>query len=604
MNWHLVRTFLVIAILAPLVWGLFLLLGSRGIQPIAGAALVTSGKLCHDRECLSGEPLALPYFSKAERVAGLTSQTLEFRVDNPTASGEVQTIYLPKFADDIAISVNGTWLRQSQDFENHWNKPLMLPIPASLLHEGEDRIILTLTGPAQQKLELQPFFVGPKTALATAFAIRQASTASIAQFGLGLMAVLTVVFVIIWLARRGDAIYFYLAASCVAAAMICIQYGFDTSGLPYRLWTIVWGYSTPVYVLLIAKIVATHLRIDLGRAEWVSLLLIGLMVTIAFLVPAGWVHSFVMNSNLLTAVGATLTSAWFWLHRHRANPVDFLVMFGSMSIALLFGYNVLYMLLAAEPGLSVNLYQFMPLVMTGMCLWLIISRLLTSLKDLEALAQVQQDAIAAKSHELEESYRQLAAIQQRKAIGDERQRIMLDLHDGLGGHLVNALAYMENKGVEDATLRRALEDALRDLALMLDSLETEDSISTLLGMLRTRLEALLENHGIEFEWRILEEPKLTHPGPSQNLNLLRIVQEAITNVVKHAHATRITISSDPSSVIIRDNGKGFDLAALQDRRGGHGIIGMRRRARQIGADLQLSSSSAGTEIRLVWPDVL
>lgn len=185
------------------------------------------------------------------------------------------------------------------------------------------------------------------------------------------------------------------------------------------------------------------------------------------------------------------------------------------------------------------------------------------------------------------------------AVDDERQRIMLDLHDGIGGQLVNTLAYMENRDVGDETLRTALEDALRDLALMLDSLENDDSINTLLGMLRTRLETLLEANDLKFDWQIGEEPVLPQSGISQNLHLARIVQEAITNVIKHANASVITIASNATSVTISDNGSGFDMAKLSGQQGNHGIAGMRRRAEQIGAVLEMNSSADGTHIKLI-----
>ncbi len=106
---------------------------------------------------------------------------------------------------------------------------------------------------------------------------------------------------------------------------------------------------------------------------------------------------------------------------------------------------------------------------------------------------------------------------------------------------------------------------------------------------------------MEFNWQIADEPKLPQPGPSQNLNLLRIVQEAITNVIKHGEATHITIASDATSVTISDNGKGFDLTKVNQQNSGHGIMGMQRRADQIGAELELSSSSNGSSIKLIWP---
>ncbi len=601
MRRQFIQTFLIISIGAPLLLWLFLIADPMRLRPIEGAAMITQAQLCSDIACTETSSVSLPFFSKPIMRAGLVHTVLQFDLDLKPEPGSIQAIYLPKFDDNIAITLNGVALRRVDTFERHWFKPLILSLPAELFSKtGKNRLRLTLTGFAQRKLILQPFYIGAYDALTGHYRWRSAVTVRVAQLGLGLMIVLCAAFAIIWIGKRAEVVYLYLAISCVAAAFICIQYGIDTSALPYRVWMIVWGYSTPVYVLMIAKVVATHLKIGLGRAEPFAVVAIVALTVIAIFVPEGWVHPFVIGTNLLTGFGAFSTCAWFWLNRKKASRIDFIVMFSCMFVAMLLGCNTLYQLVAPSPLLSLNLYQFMPFVMTGMCLWLIITALLRSFRDYEELIQSQHETISAKTSELEDSYRQLAQVERRKAIDDERKRIMLDLHDGLGGHLVNALAYMENKGLNEPTLSQALQDALRDLALMLDSLETEDSISTLLGMLRTRLENLLEDNGVAFVWEIMDEPKLAKPGPSQNLNLLRIVQEAITNVIKHASASSITVASDRSSVVISDNGHGFDMQKLESKHGGHGIVGMQRRAELIGARLQLSSSSEGTEIKLLF----
>lgn len=157
---------------------------------------------------------------------------------------------------------------------------------------------------------------------------------------------------------------------------------------------------------------------------------------------------------------------------------------------------------------------------------------------------------------------------------------------------------MQNNDKGDEVMKNALEDALRDLSLMLDNLETDDSIVSPLGMLRTRLEALLEKHGLHFDWKIEDEPVLKNPSPSNNLHLTRIVQEAITNVIKHANASVIAIATDAHSVLIKDDGNGFEVVEDDQGRSGYGITGMIRRANQIGAEVVFESGDEGTAIRL------
>ena len=87
-----------------------------------------------------------------------------------------------------------------------------------------------------------------------------------------------------------------------------------------------------------------------------------------------------------------------------------------------------------------------------------------------------------------------------------------------------------------------------------------------------------------------------------NLHLARIVQEAITNVIKHANATTITVATNDHSITIADDGRGISDAALDRRRGGHGIQGMRRRSERIGGRLEISRTDEGTIVILRFED--
>ena len=90
-------------------------------------------------------------------------------------------------------------------------------------------------------------------------------------------------------------------------------------------------------------------------------------------------------------------------------------------------------------------------------------------------------------------------------------------------------------------------------------------------------------------------------------HLLRIAQEAVTNVVKHAGASRIAIKLHTEArklyLRIRDNGRGFETPDVFSTRGGHfGLIGMRERAERLGGELKLASNPGeGTEVEVTVP---
>lgn len=569
------------------------------IGPISETTLIEKGVYCEDSTCAAGRPINLPFFRAREFKAGIEHLPLRFSFNVQYEQGEMQAIYLPSFDGDVSLRINGNIVRLVSKPSRLWNLPLLVSIPPNLLHDGKNTIALVLYGQPQEGLQLQPFYVGPKRLLSSAYAIRLATSITAAKLGLGLMAVLFVALGSIWIARPRERAYIWLALSCACAFVFLGHYGLDTSVVPYKTWTILWGFAVAVYVLFIMKFIKSLLGLNTNKLENIFTALLGVFFVAALIAPAKYVLDIVMSGNLLTLLLAITTLVVFWDNRRVVHRGDFFPLYVCLSISAALGlYELSLILLDAAPR-NHHLFQYMPLVMSGACLWLIISRLVRTITGYEKLNHSLQQLVEQKTEQLKRSYRQLTEVEKARAVDDERKRIMLDLHDGIGGHLTNTLAYMENRNVDDEVLRAALEDALRELALVLDSFETEDSIATLLGMLRTRLEPLLEAHGLEFNWKIKAEPILPQPGPTQNLQIVRIVQEAITNIIKHAEATTITIEADETYVSIVDNGKGFQKPNSSQKHGGHGLAGMKRRAEQVGAIFKLASSSNGTTIKLL-----
>lgn len=195
----------------------------------------------------------------------------------------------------------------------------------------------------------------------------------------------------------------------------------------------------------------------------------------------------------------------------------------------------------------------------------------------------------------------------------ERAHIAHELHDELGQELT-ALRYSL-----DLTLDRFQKDPkaiapnLRSLDVVLA--RTAQTTRTLVAELRPRL--LLELGLREaLEWLAqraqTESLKVTFTSPStlptldetQTLAVFRVVQEALTNVARHAHASEaqveVTYEEALLSVRVKDNGLGFDTAGT--RKGRLGLVGMRERARGQGGSLRIESArDLGTLVHLQLP---
>jgi len=400
---------------------------------------------------------------------------------------------------------------------------------------------------------------------------------------------------VIWLFRRNDRQYLWLALACFTACPTMAHFSFGIITMTYQVASLIWIWSISLYVYFLIKFLSSLAETPSGILAKFHLWGMVALVGFVFLMPPGYAYAISSWGNVVITAPASLAALTFlWVHRSSFRPLVFWTFLICMHTAVMLGLYELFLMAIEDPGRSMHLFHFMPLVMSLACTGLILSQLIFSLGEFEALNKTLTIQVAEKSA-------QLVEIQKKEAIAHERNRIMLDLHDGIGGQLVNALAYLRNNKISDGVIEGALEDALRDLGLMLDSMENHDNIVTLLGMLRLRLESLLEKHGMEFDWQVIAEPILPSDDPSQNLHIARMVQEAITNVIKYAQADTITIIVDEDFIQVSDNGIGFDVEKLASRKTpSNGLKNMKRRCAEIGARFSIESSSAGTVLRILF----
>lgn len=234
---------------------------------------------------------------------------------------------------------------------------------------------------------------------------------------------------------------------------------------------------------------------------------------------------------------------------------------------------------------------------------IVLAHYLKAIDAVERSNVVLAERLAAREAELVASHERVRDIEQRELLLHERQRLTEDMHDGLGSSLLGALRMVERGQLDEAELKQILQGCIDDLKLTIDSMEpVETDLLLLLGTLRFRLEPRLQSTGIKLNWNVRDVPPVFWLDHRYALHILRVVQEAFTNIIKHANATEATVSTgvvDGDIVIsVADNGKGFDTAAP---RTGRGLANQSRRASAMRARLTVESGSEGTKLTLLLP---
>ncbi|MGH6612709.1 sensor histidine kinase [Sphingomonas sp.] len=234
---------------------------------------------------------------------------------------------------------------------------------------------------------------------------------------------------------------------------------------------------------------------------------------------------------------------------------------------------------------------------------IILSRYSTAVGEVERANIVLAERLAEREAELLASHQKRREIERRELIHHERQRLMQDMHDGLGSSLVSALRVVEHGKIDDTAIAELLKSCIDDLKLTIDSMEpVETDLLLLLGTLRFRLQPRLEATNIRLRWEVTEAPPLTWLDQRHSLHILRILQEAFTNVVKHAGASEIKVATRVAGgevmIDIADNGRGFDPAVTSQ---GRGLHNQAHRAAAIGGRVDVRSGTKGTRFTLYLP---
>lgn len=205
------------------------------------------------------------------------------------------------------------------------------------------------------------------------------------------------------------------------------------------------------------------------------------------------------------------------------------------------------------------------------------------------------DAIARLREELAQAVRESS----ERAAAAERQRIYDDLHDDLGAKLLELVYLAPSPELADRA-RAALQD-LRDVVTR--SRGAGGTLDQVLADIRAEMQQRLAAAGICLAWDPRGELPEIELAPERSLHLYRIVREAVSNVIRHAHAQRVRMrvgcDGDFVRIELTDDGRGETRDAAEP---GTGMRAMRERAAQLAGAIEWKpGTEGGTKVLLSVP---
>lgn len=540
-----------------------------------------------------------------------------YRIDASVAPATDQPLYLyiPRWKNSgqIAVYGDGKLLYQTEGSlaHNGYNRPLLVRLNQGGGSTPPATVTLRLERLQTSNSALSTIWVGPQAALAWRWQARHFLQVQLPFMGAASFLAVGFFSLAIWVYRRRESMYLLFFAVSAIAFVRMLHYFTGGAYLPV---TDEWFHWLTVTSLLWLIVLVNNFleRLHKRPLRWLTPLL-------ALLTLLCSVVSMPVAASVVPDLGA-LTPALYlallplsllvfadalrhaWLSRER--EVVLMASWAFLTVASSAYDLALQNNWVGPEGVYTNPYALIGLFV--MFSYVMFRRYLGAIQEVEQLNTGLAQRLQAREAELAQSYEKLRAVERQQVLSNERQRMMRDMHDGLGSSLTSAIRSVEHGSMSDAQVSQLLKDCMDDLKLAIDSMEPVGAdLLLLLATLRFRLEPRIKSAGVDLRWEVQEVPTLEWLDPTSALHVLRIVQEAVANILRHTQATEIRVSTGPAEggvvVTIEDNGQGFDVAKAQAEPTGRGLPNQVRRAMAVRGRAEWQSGPTGTRFTLWLP---
>jgi signal transduction histidine kinase len=530
------------------------------------------------------------------------------------AAGEPQGLWLERVGNQFRLWVNGVEL---QGFGTLGEPEIdavklghLVVIPAGLLRtDAPNALRVDVSMQALRAGGLWPVRFGPVAEL-RALQSRQYNLvrSTSAAYLVSLLLMGGVAAGLWW--RQRDALYGCFSLTALLGTVRHVNAVSLDAPLPWPLWGAVMAIGYGAHLALVARLVL--LLVDrsppwLVRSIYAMLggVVLAAAASFAWGRPGLWTAAlYLMESVGIVCFGVVLGEA-----RRTRRMQHWLVLAAGTLLLIAAAHDIAFVRQARGGGLGYPLTPHAMFLMVLILAGLVVARYNRSVAEHRALHDELAQRVAEREQQLNEAFEALRAQQAAQVVSEERQRMMREIHDGIGAQLVGLLGMVSQPQPDRGALEEQVKLALDEMRIAVDSLQPSYAdLTAVLATLRYRLEPRLQAAGLRIVWDVPQLPETPGLGAPAFLHFHRILLEAFTNVLKHARASRVTVRARWEQretpwvqISVIDDGVGLPASADPQRRG-QGLASMKARAEAIGAALQWSPApGGGTCLCLEWP---
>jgi signal transduction histidine kinase len=546
-----------------------------------------------------------------EPKGSLVRYTLRFNL--ATLPDEALGIYVVKMSLAGSVSVNGQFFgaceRGLLTEVRCLHRPYLFKVPVAMLKTGANELQFEIYADARQFNGLSGVAIGPVEALDSLFYLWRYWIQVDLMAGLSwLSGVLGLMALAVGIVLRKDSVYLWFGLTSLVNAVATASFFMSRPMMDEDVFS---------WLIFVSRFASGHLLILMffsffeklkPRLYWAVLVYVVVSAALIGLSDNNRTLVTVLYLPLLVSVLSmpALMAYWSWKTPQISHLFATLMM-GLITVASSFdwlrftgesAFTGLYFIPYAYSG---TLFLF-----GGMLLLLLVTALIRSQNQSVELEMRVEERTA----ELNAVHDRLLHSEIERTKTQERQHMLQDMHDGFGSQLVIAKMMVEQNQMSQSGLARLLEESIADLYLLVDTLGNSDNyLPNALVDFRFRTQQRLMGSTVKFQWN-LQVDHAPEVAPNVVLLILRLVQEALNNALKHAKATHIYLDftydevGSELTVSVADDGVGMGENMLF----GRGQTNMMARARATGGKLSVSNSHLtlstthpGTLVKLVVP---
>jgi signal transduction histidine kinase len=515
-----------------------------------------------------------------------------------------------------AVFLNGDLLWRDQHLQEplskSWNMPRYWILPISGLRSDENEILIYVKGFAFQSPGLGTISFNN---VQSNYEIHQSkiwNRRTLFQINIMLSITFGIICFVIWLLRPKETTFGWFALSSLLWVLF-ISNVLTTETFPYSSSLMATQANLAFFVLYIVSFciyLLRFIRTRLAKIEASIYFATGLAIACIFFTPQQFIY-FVFPLIFLIYVGlfffTCIYISYCAIKSRRADYIFLAIcLIGICSFAVL---DIL-LLLSESTADARPLSPYSSPIITFFVVVILGTRLTRNVKKIETFNAALEVKVKQVGEDLSSSLNEKHQLELENVRLQERIHLSHDLHDGLGASLVRSMILVDQSAhnipnQQFLSMLKLLRDDLRQIIDSGSSADNKIPVSPVMWVapVRHRFSQLMEELDIHSKWAFPREWQAV-PTALQCLTLIRVLEESLTNVIKHSQAKNVKVAmtyllENQLILTIQDDGVGFNTDCVAQQGLSVGMRSMKMRLERMGAELNLSSEEGCTIIQAI-----